>query len=365
MDNLKNNYCVIMAGGVGTRFWPMSKTSRPKQFIDVLGTGKTLIQMTFDRFLKICPPENILVVTNAIYKDLVLEQLPQMKENQVLCEPSRRNTAPCVAYANYKIKEDNPEAIVVVAPSDHIILKEDEFVHDITMAMKAASENDWLVTMGIKPSRPDTGYGYIQFIEESVYSDDNRLHKVKTFTEKPNLEIAKSFLESGDFLWNSGIFIWSLKSIMSAFETHLVDVDKLFRQGEGIYNTTDEAGFIEKTYAVCSNISIDYGIMEKANNVYTLAVDFGWSDLGTWGSLYSIRSKDDSENAIIGNNVMLYDTENCIVNMPDDKLVVLQGLDDYIVVEEENTLLVCRKEDEQQIRQFVHDVKSEKGEKFV
>ena len=365
MDNIKNNYCVIMAGGVGTRFWPMSKTSRPKQFIDVLGTGKTLIQMTFDRFLKICPPENILVVTNAIYKDLVLEQLPQMKENQVLCEPSRRNTAPCVAYANYKIKEDNPEAVVVVAPSDHIILKEDEFVHDIKMAMKAASENDWLLTMGIKPSRPDTGYGYIQFIEKSVYPDDNRLHKVKTFTEKPNLEIAKSFLESGDFLWNSGIFIWSLKSIMTAFETHLVDVDKLFRQGEGIYNTTDEVGFIEKTYAVCSNVSIDYGIMEKADNVYTLAVDFGWSDLGTWGSLYSIRSKDDSENATVGNNVMLYDTENCIVNMPDDKLVVLQGLTDYIVVEEDNTLLVCRKEDEQQIRQFVHDVKSEKGEKFV
>lgn len=354
-----------MAGGVGTRFWPMSKTSRPKQFIDVLGTGKTLIQMTFDRFLNICPPENILVVTNEIYKDLVLEQLPLMKEGQVLCETARRNTAPCVAYANYKIKEDNPEAIIVVAPSDHIILKEAEFVRNIKTAMKAAADNDWLLTLGIKPSRPDTGYGYIQFLEEQVYPEDDHLYKVKTFTEKPNLEIAKSFLESGDFLWNSGIFIWSLKNIMSAFKTHLDDVDKLFRQGEGLYNTSEEKGFIEKTYAVCRNISIDYGIMEKAENVYTLAVDFGWSDLGTWGSLYSIREKDSNNNAVVGNNVMLYNSQNCIVNVPKDKLIVLQGLDDYIIVEEDNTLLVCKKEDEQQIRQFVADIKVEKGEKYV
>lgn len=365
MDNLKNNYCVIMAGGVGTRFWPMSKTSRPKQFIDVLGTGKTLIQMTFNRFLQICPPENILVVTNEIYRDLVLEQLPLMKEAQVLCEPARRNTAPCIAYANYKIKEDNPDAVVVVAPSDHIILKEDQFVNDIKMSMKAAAENNWLLTLGITPSRPDTGYGYIQFIDEAVYADDDRLYKVKTFTEKPTHDIAKSFLESGDFLWNSGIFIWSLKSIMSAFEMHLNDVDSLFKQGEGIYNSSSEKSFIKKTYSICKNISIDYGVMEKAENVYTMAVDFGWSDLGTWGSLYSIRSKDNSENAIVGTNVMLYNTSNCIVNVPDEKLVVLQGLDDYIVVEEDNTLLVCRKEDEQQIRQFVTDVKTEKGEKFV
>ena len=365
MDNNKNNDCVIMAGGVGTRFWPMSKTSRPKQFIDVLGTGKTLIQMTFDRFNKICPNENILVVTNEAYKNLVLQQLPQMKENQVLCETARRNTAPAVAYANYKIKEENPDAIVVVAPSDHIIMKEEEFVNDIKTAMKAASENDWLLTLGITPSRPDTGYGYIQYIDKPVYPTDDRLFKVKTFTEKPTLEIAKSFLESGDFLWNSGIFIWSLKSIMSAFEKHLDDVDKQFTQGMGIYNTPDEAGFIEKTYAVCRNISIDYGIMEKADNVYTLAVDFGWSDLGTWGSLYTIRKKDDDKNAVMGNNVLLYKTKNCIVNVPKDKLVVLQGLDDYIVVEEDNTLLVCRKEDEQHIRQFVADVKVEKGEKYV
>lgn len=354
-----------MAGGVGARFWPMSKTSQPKQFIDVLGIGKTLIRLTFERFVNICPPENILVVTNGIYKDLVLDQLPELDEKQVLCEPSRRNTAPCVAYANWKIKEKNPDAIVVVAPSDHIILKEEEFVRNIKTAMKAASENDWLLTLGIKPSRPDTGYGYIQFMEELVYDKNIPLYKVKTFTEKPNLDIAKSFLASGDFLWNSGIFVWSLKSIMKAFNEKLSDVDTLFEKGVGIYNTAGEAKFIDETYEVCRNISIDYGIMEKAKNVYTLAVDFGWSDLGTWGSLYTIRDKDENKNATVGKNVMLYNTKNCIVNMPENKLVVLQGLDGYIVVEEDGTLLVCRKEDEQQIRQFVADVKVEKGEKYT
>jgi mannose-1-phosphate guanylyltransferase len=287
-----------------------------------------------------------------------------MKEKQVLCETARRNTAPCVAYANYKIKEENEDALVIVAPSDHIIMKEDEFVANLKTALKAVKANDWLLTLGIKPSRPDTGYGYIQFMDENVYPDDH-LKKVKTFTEKPNLEIAKSFLESGDFLWNSGIFIWSLKSIMDAFEQHLDDVDSLFKKGVGKYNTDAESDFIEETYAVCRNISIDYGIMEKAKNVYVLAVDFGWSDLGTWGSLYGIRDKDENQNAVVGNKVMLYDTKNCIINVPDDKLVVMQGLDDYILVEEDNTLLICRKEDEQQIRQFVNDVRVEKGEQFV
>ncbi len=321
--------------------------------------------MTFERFSKICPPENVYVVTSDIYRELVLKQLPELSDKQVLCEPSRRNTAPCVAYANYKIKEENPEAIVVVAPSDHIILKEEEFVSNIKTAIKAAKENDWLLTLGIKPSRPDTGYGYIQFVDENVYQADDSLSKVKTFTEKPNLEIAKSFLASGDFLWNSGIFVWSLKSIMGAFTTYLQDVDTLFAKGAGIYNTSSEADFIKETYAVCKNISLDYGIMEKAKNVYTLAVDFGWSDLGTWGSLYTIRDKDKNENTVVGNNVMLYDTSNCIVNIPNEKLVVLQGLDDYIVVEEDNTLLICKKVDEQQIRQFVTDVKVEKGDQFI
>lgn len=354
-----------MAGGVGARFWPMSKTSRPKQFIDILGVGKTLIRLTFERFTNICPPENILVVTNKIYKDLVLEQLPELTENQVLCEPSRRNTAPCVAYANHKIKSENPDAIVVVAPSDHIILKEEEFVNNIKTAMEAAQQNDWLLTLGIKPSRPDTGYGYIQFMEKKVFNDSTPLYKVKTFTEKPSLDIAKSFLASGDFLWNSGIFIWSLKTINEAFDNLLPEVNSLFEKGAEVYNTEKEERFIDDTYAICKNISIDYGIMEKAKNVYTLAVDFGWSDLGTWGSLYTIRDKDENNNAAVGNNIMLYNTKNCIVNVPENKLVVLQGLDDYIVVEEDDTLLVCRKTDEQQIRQFVADVKVEKGDKFV
>jgi mannose-1-phosphate guanylyltransferase len=362
---MDNYYAVIMAGGVGSRFWPMSKTAHPKQFMDVLGTGKTLIQLTFDRFAKILPTKNIYIVTNEIYRNLVLEQLPDIAENQVLCEPSRRNTAPCIAYANYKIKQQNENAVLVVAPSDHIILKEEEFVKDVKTAMKAASENEWLITMGIRPSRPDTGYGYIQLEGNSVYAEDNRLHKVKTFTEKPNLEIAKSFLASGDFLWNSGIFIWSLKTIMAAFDKHLKEVDSLFAKGIGKYNTPEEETFIRETYAVCKNISIDYGVMEKSDNVYVLSVDFGWSDLGTWGSLYTICDKDDHQNAVVGNQVMLYDTQNCIVHMPEDKLVVLQGLDDYIVVEQDGILLVCRKEDEQKIRQFVNDVKIEKGEKYV
>ena len=231
--------------------------------------------------------------------------------------------------------------------------------------MEAAAEHDWLITMGIRPSRPDTGYGYIQLEGKSVYPKDSRLHKVKTFTEKPNLEIANSFVASGDFLWNSGIFIWSLKSIMTAFDRHLNEVYKLFEKGIGKYNTQEEASFIKETYAVCRNISIDYGIMEKSDNVYVLSVDFGWSDLGTWGSLYTIHDKDENQNAVIGNNVMLYDTKNCIVHMPKDKLVVLQGLEDYIVVEQDEILLVCRKEDEQKIRRFVTDVKIEKGEKYV
>jgi mannose-1-phosphate guanylyltransferase len=354
-----------MAGGIGARFWPMSKTSRPKQFIDILGTGKTLIQQTFDRFLKVCPRENIYIVTNDIYKDQVLQQLKGITENQVLCEPMRRNTAPAIAYAAYKISRLNPQANLVVAPSDHIILKEDIFTDVILSALKAASSNDWLITLGITPSRPDTGYGYIQFSESKPFEADERIKKVKTFTEKPNLELAKTFLESGDFLWNSGIFIWSLKSILNAFEKHLPDVDMTFKEGNSKYGTSEERDFINRTYPVCKNISIDYGVMEKADNVFVLASDFGWSDLGTWGSLFDTRAKDINNNAIMGENVMTFDSNNCIVNMPKDKLVVLQGLDDYIVVEDDDILLVCRKADEQNIREIVNSVKLNKGEKFV
>lgn len=360
-----NNFCVIMAGGIGARFWPMSRTAYPKQFIDILGTGETLIQRTFRRFTDVCPSENIYVVTSNLYYDLVKEQLPNMRPENILCEPFRRNTAPCIAYANYRIAAVNPNANIIVAPSDHVILKEETFTEVIKTALAATEKNNWLLTLGIKPSRPDTGYGYIQFVEDEVPATDSRIRKVKTFTEKPNLELARTFLSSGDFLWNAGIFIWKLSTIQNAFETYLPDVDAVFKAGVGKYGTLGEKEFIDHAYMICKSISIDYGVMEKADNVYTLSSDFGWSDLGTWGSLYAIRNKDEEGNAIVGNNVMTYGTSNCVVNMPNDKLVVIEGLDNYIVVEDQNVLLICKKEDEQQLRDIVNDVKIAKGEKFV
>ena len=365
MEKSKDYYCVIMAGGIGARFWPMSRTTHPKQFIDILGTGETLIQQTFQRFSRIIEPENIYIVTNESYKELVMKQIPGIKEEQILCEPSRRNTAPCIAYANYRILEKNPDAKIVVAPSDHIILKEEIFLENIKTALEAVTENDWLLTLGIRPSRPDTGYGYIQFSEGTPYPKDSQLRKVRTFTEKPDYELAMTFLKCGDFLWNAGIFIWSLKGIMKAFRDFLPEVDVLFSKGNGIYGTPEEADFIRDTYSICTSISIDYGVMEKASNVYVLSVDFGWSDLGTWGSLYENRPKEANGNAVVGKNVLMYESNNCIVNMPDEKVVVLEGLSDFIVVESENVLLICRKSDEQQIRQFVNDVRLEKGDKYV
>jgi mannose-1-phosphate guanylyltransferase len=362
---MNNTYCVIMAGGIGSRFWPLSKSNMPKQFLDILGTGRTFIQQTYDRFKKICPDENFYVVTSIDYKKLVLKQLPELREDQVLLEPLRRNTAPCVAYACYKIQTINPEANIIVAPSDHHIQKEDEFLEQVKKGLEFAGFNDALLTLGITPDRPETGYGYIQIESNDIGTNEDKLYKVKTFTEKPDLQLAKIFLESGEFFWNSGIFIWSLKSILKAFETHLSTVSELFKKGSKLYGTADEIPFLNKTYSECQNISIDYGIMEKANNVYVLCSDFGWSDLGTWGSLYDSRSKDIQGNVVSGENVMLYNSKNCIVNMPSEKLVVLQGLDGYIVVESEGILLVCKRDDEQQIRQFVNDVRMNKGEDFV
>lgn len=359
---MENNYCVIMAGGIGSRFWPMSRTKYPKQFLDILGTGETLIQQTWNRFSGICPKENIYIVTNEDYRELIKEQLPDITDKQILCEPMRRNTAPCIAYANYKIMAENPDANIVVAPSDHIILKEDVFQTVIKEALEAAASNDWLITLGITPSRPDTGYGYIQFNAEEAHGN---LNKVKTFTEKPELEMAKSFLNSGDFVWNAGIFIWNLKSINKAFETYLPEVDSIFKGGVDKYNTPEEESFINDAYTVCKNISIDYGVMENAQNVYVYGADFGWSDLGTWGSLFENSQKDDDNNAALGKNIMLYNSSNNIINVPDDKLVVLQGLDGYIVVERNNTLLVCKKEDEQMLRSIVNDVKIVKGEEYI
>ena len=353
-----------MAGGVGSRFWPLSTNSKPKQFLDILGIGKTLLQQTFERFENLCPCENIFIVTNAIYKDLVIEQLPKIKESQVLLEPSRRNTAPCIAYANYKIQQINPEAKIVVAPSDHLILKEKKFEKTIKEAFNFVDNNNVLLTLGMKPNRPETGYGYIQVSNEEK-DDKFSINKVKTFTEKPDRELAKVFYESGDFYWNSGIFIWSLKTIMSSFEIHLPEINSLFSQGIPLYNTDKEEDFIKKTYSECRNVSIDYGIMEKAKNVYVFCAEFGWSDLGTWGSLYEHTKKDTDQNSIKGKNVLTYDTNKCIVNVPDEKLVVIQGLDNYIVVDAKNSLLICKKEDEQQIRQFVNDISVKKGDKYL
>tara|TARA_R110001592_G_scaffold354888_2_gene654903 strand:- start:552 stop:1613 length:1062 start_codon:yes stop_codon:yes gene_type:complete len=352
-----------MAGGIGSRFWPMSTTAHPKQFIDILGTGQTLIQQTYSRLKKICPEENIYIVTNEMYEDLILEQLAGITKEQIICEPSRRNTAPCIAYANYKIAEKNPNANIVVAPADHLILKEDEFVKVVNMALAYTEKNDCLVTLGITPSRPDTGYGYIQF-DSNVSSSDDEIKKVKTFTEKPDLELAKQFVESGEFCWNSGMFIWSLKSINKAFEKLLPTMDGIFKEGIGIYNTPAEKEFISKSYSVCKNISIDYGIMEKSTNVHVISADIGWSDLGTWGSIYTHLDHDNQQNAVVGDNVMLYDSKKNIINVPKDKLVVLQGLDDFIVVDTNDVLMVCKKQDEQKIKQFVNDIKLSKDAKY-
>lgn len=349
-----------MAGGIGSRFWPMSRTAFPKQFIDILGTGQTLIQQTFERLLRLAPKENILVVTNDSYKNLVIEQLG-IAEDQVLCEPARRNTAPCIAYANYKIASQNPDANIVVAPADHLILKEDKFVSVVETALQFVEQHNALLTLGIKPSRPDTGYGYIQFDD----SGDSDIKKVKTFTEKPNLELAEKFLKSGDFSWNSGMFIWNLQSINKSFERLMGDMDALFKEHQAAFGTEKEKRAIEAIYAECKSVSIDYGIMEKANNVHVISADIGWSDLGTWGSIYTHLDHDEHNNATIGENVMLYDSEDCIVSVPKEKLVVLQGLKDYIVVESNDTLLVCKKKDEQKIKQFVTDIKMNKGEQFV
>ncbi|MBN2520798.1 MAG: mannose-1-phosphate guanylyltransferase [Bacteroidales bacterium] len=361
---MENYYCVIMAGGVGSRFWPLSRTSKPKQFLDILGVGKTLIQQTFDRFTSICPIENIYIVTNIEYKDIVIEQLPDINPNQILLEPFRKNTAPCIAYASYKIQKINPNAILVVAPSDHLILKIEEFISVIKNGLSFAEKNDALLTLGIKPSRIETGYGYIQ-INNGELEGLKNLRKVKTFTEKPDYDLAKIFFESGEFYWNSGIFIWSLSSIIEAFENYLSDINILFKSNGKFFDTEKEENIIEKIYTECKTISIDYGVMEKASNVYVLCSDFGWSDLGTWGSLYDYSKKDENKNAVNGENIFLYDTKGCIINIPNEKLVVLQGLNDYVVVEADNMLLICRKEDEQEIKQFVKDVKLAKGDSYI
>ncbi len=348
---MNQNYCVIMAGGVGSRFWPISRTNTPKQFLDFFGTGRSLLQMTYDRFRTVIPPENILIVSNLIYKDTILQQLPEIQENQVLLEPHRRNTAPCIAYAVHRIKALTDTANIVVAPSDHLILKENEFKDILLRGLDFVQNNDSLLTLGIKPSRPETGYGYIQ-IEEGA----GDFHQVKTFTEKPNLELAKVFLETGEFYWNSGIFLWNLKTILKAFDVLLPDMASKFNHGAPLYNTEKEQAYINEVYSTCMNISIDYGIMEKAENVHVLCADIGWTDLGTWGSLYEMSDKDENKNVNLKSKTLFYNSKENIVVLPQGKLAVIDGLSGYLVAESDNVLLICKKDEEAKIRQFVNDV---------
>ena len=356
----KNYYAVIMAGGIGTRFWPLSTQQLPKQFHDMLGTGSTLIQKTFNRFENLIPSENILIATNKKYETLVKEQLPKVTSKQLLLEPAMRNTAPCILYSAFKIYNENPDGIMIIAPSDHWIDDEQEFLNNIQTSFDFCAKNDALMTLGIKPTSPNTGYGYIQH-EDS----ENDITKVLNFTEKPNLETAIQFIEEGNYLWNAGIFIWSVKSILKAFETHLPTMYTLFSKGEKSYNTASESTFIEENYACSENISIDFGIMEKASDVFVLPVEFGWNDLGTWGSLYNKLNKDNNQNATVGGHVIYRDAENNIVRTQAGKRVVIQGLKDYIVVEKDDVLLICPKSEEQEIKQITSDVKTKFGDKFV
>ena len=357
---MQNTYVVIMAGGLGTRFWPYSRTHKPKQFLDVLGTGSTLLQMTYERFKDIALPEHILVVTHESYKGLVMEQLPFLTEYQILLEPARKNTAPCIAYASYKIKAQNPEATIIVTPADHLILKEEVFRTEIQKALRFASEGNRLVTLGITPNRPETGYGYIQFETEAV----DEIHQVITFTEKPEKELAIKFLESGDFVWNAGIFIWHVSSILAAFEEHLPDMVEVFEGGLTALHTPKEQAFIAQAYSQCKNISIDYGVMEKADNVYVVKGDFGWSDLGSWNALHEISEKD-ADNNVVQANGLLMETKNSYVIGPADKLILVQGLDGYLVAECDNVLLICQKDLEAKFREFINVVKEKKGNTYL
>jgi len=358
----KDNYVVIMAGGIGSRFWPMSRTSFPKQFLDILNQGRTLIQSTYDRFAHFIPKENIYIVTSQQYESIVIKQLPHINHENILCEPSRKNTAPCVAYISYKLQQLNPKSNLICAPADHVVLDNTAFTKVSIEALDFTAKHNALLTLGIKPTNPNTGYGYIQYEEQSV--TDN-VYKAKTFTEKPDIELAKTFIASGDFLWNAGIFVWQTKNIIQAFEKYLPEIHEVFDANKNSFNTSEEKKAIEKIYPQCVNISIDYGIIEKADNVYVIPSSFGWSDLGAWGSAYDNLEKDYLENAVVGNNVIIFDAVKNMVHADNKKLVLLQGLQDFIVVDTPDVLLICKKEKEQEIKEYLAEVKRNKGEKFL
>jgi mannose-1-phosphate guanylyltransferase len=351
-----------MAGGIGSRFWPMSRQDYPKQFLDILNTGKTLIQWTFERFASFIPIENIYVVTSQEYSGIVHEQLPLLPEANILGEPSRKNTAPCIAYISFKLQQTDPKASLIVAPADHLILDKKGFTKVCLEALSFVNKHNAFITLGIKPTYPNTGYGYIQHEQHSV--TDN-VYKVKTFTEKPNLELAKTFLASGDFLWNAGIFVWQVKNIIQAFEKYLPEMFDVFAADKDKFNTEGEKAALEHIYPLCTNISIDFGIMEKADNVYVIPSSFGWGDLGTWNSAYENLEKDYLDNAVAGDNVMVIDATKCMVHAPNHKLVVLQGLDNVIVVDTRDVLLICKRDKEQEIKEYVAEVKRNKGDQYL
>lgn len=359
MSDKKSLYCVIMAGGIGTRFWPESRQSKPKQFLDICDTGKSFLRMTYERFASLVPTENFLVVTNARYRDLVLEHIPEIGAEQVLCEPIGRNTAPCICYAAYHLRKVNPEAMMIVTPSDHLILNETEFHSILADTIAFASNNNALMTIGITPSRPETGYGYIQ------KNDNNALSRVKCFTEKPNLELAQLFVQSGEFFWNSGIFIWKVNDIIEAIAKHLPEHHALFDGIADKLGTEEEAAAIAKVFAECRAISIDYGVMEKADNVYVRCGDFGWSDVGTWGSLYQLSRKDKYANVKPKEGCYTYDTRSSIISLPKEKIAIINGLRDYIVVDTEDVLLICPRAEEQNIKKYIDEVKYNNGDKHI
>jgi mannose-1-phosphate guanylyltransferase len=347
------NYVVIMAGGIGSRFWPLSQPEMPKQFLDILGTGKTFLQETIERFLSICSIENILIVTNKEYKQIVIEQIPNIPEENILLEPLRKNTAPCIAYANTVINSRTKNANIVVSPSDHLITNTDKFIKIIEQGLEFVSNNDALLTIGITPTRPETGYGYIQINSDEKKSKN--ILRVKTFTEKPNEELAKFFLKSGDFYWNSGIFMWNLNTINKSFEKYMPEVFYLFKEyKEKYYNSSEQLSYV---YSECPNISIDYGIMEKADNVYVIKADFGWSDLGTWGSLYENSKKDSSNNVILGKNVYLQNSFGNYINLSNNTIAVINGVNNLIIVEHDGKILISDKNKEQDIKLLVNLLK--------
>ncbi|MBI2967366.1 MAG: mannose-1-phosphate guanylyltransferase [Bacteroidetes bacterium] len=347
-----STYCVIMAGGIGSRFWPLSTELQPKQFLDIFGSGKSLLQQTCQRFARMCRNENILVVTNMVHYDLVKEQLPHIPENNILCEPKRKNTAPCIVFASYKIAALTKNANIIVTPSDHLVTKEKEFYETMDIALAQSKKENCLITLGIKPDRPDTGYGYIQFDDRDNSSGHPEIKRVVTFTEKPDHKLAREFLDSGDFYWNSGIFIWNLDSIISALEHHLPKTSGIFKQASESFNTPKESAAITAAYDRVKNISIDYGLMEKARNVYMVLSDFGWSDLGTWGALFEHLPKDEKGNTRQSSDVRFFEAENNMVILPEGKKAIIEGLTDYIVVDANNALLICRKENEQKIKEM-------------